>query len=147
MDKLINSVTYFEFMDSEIYFDLVFDNSDVITLQTAQYCHHFKGREQELAGRVAELLAGGNASLWDNNEPEHRRKYDCEEERRGDYEWVNADTVIHILTRPDWRQINIDTGDFARDAFFSALLALWDKHRLTFASPSFRYVPARSKHD
>ena len=80
-------------------FDLIFDNAGGVTLQTADYCHHFNGREKELAQILSDIFDGANPGDWEGNEPEYRMEYDAEVERNGGYKWMTYEEVADVVGR------------------------------------------------
>lgn len=112
-------------------FDLIFDNAGGITLQTADYCHHFYGREADAAECVSNLLEPGEMpECWDGNEPEHRIEYDYEVERNGGYRWITCNDVLEAVgqllveDREEWLE---KLGGYAEREFFKALFQRRDK--------------------
>ncbi len=119
-------------MNNKIPFELIFDNSGGITLQTEKYCHHFRDRESELAQCVVELMDGGSTDHWDGNDPEVRWVYDFDLERTGGCYWEDSIDIAKHLTLPfDARELWFeDISDFARCKFYKSLFKLCDVKQL-----------------
>lgn len=111
-------------------FDLIFDNGGGITLQTADYCHHFVGDEKDVAQHISNILSGEDPSYWDGNEPDCRVDYDYDTERNGGYHWVSDNDVLDAVGQmpvEDREKFLGRISGYAEREFFEALFDIRDR--------------------
>jgi len=108
-------------------FDLIFDNGGGITLQTANYCHHFSGREVEVAQSVSDIIDGAPIDYWEGNEPDCRTEYDADTERNGGYHWVTDNDVLDavaVMSAEDREDFLDSISGYAEKVFFETLFEI-----------------------
>jgi len=90
---------------------VIFDNGGGVTLQTAEFAHHYMDGKQT-ADDVRALLDGGTTRGWEGDEPEARLEVSQEEIRNGGYRVYGAEEIRQVLAAAEIDCSWANVGDF-----------------------------------
>lgn len=92
--------------NTQLKFDVIFDNGGGITFQTESFCHFYYD-PTDAATDVHAFMADGSTDGWDGNEPESRLEYDSNISYNGGYKWLDQDEIAEGPDSDGWH--NVDT--------------------------------------